>query len=129
MIKGFAHVALYTCEFCRTVDFYKNVFGACECGYPETKRKGCFLKLGCDMLEVFESDVMPDGAFKHIAVSCESVDDIGSLYERALEFGAVPYVEPNDVILNIDGLKKQCRNAFVRGIAGEQIELIAEYLN
>lgn len=88
-------------------------------GYFETDVRGCWLKVGRDILEIFESDKMPDGAFKHIAIACDNTDQ---LYEKAVKYNAVSYVEPKDVVLELQE-QVRARIAFVRGINGEQIEL------
>lgn len=119
MILGMAHVALYTDKFEDTITFYKNAFGAKELGYFMTDRRGTWLKLGDSILEIFESEEMPEGSFKHIALSCDNVDES---YRIAIEQGALPHVAPKDICLALDE-KQELRIAFVKGINGEQIEL------
>lgn len=122
MIKGIAHVALYTDKFEETIVFYKNAFSAIEQGYFTTDRRGAWLKVGDSTLEIFESDKLPEGTFKHIAFLCDSVDET---FEKALLGGATVHVEPKDIVLNLND-KKELRIAFVKGINGEQIELCEE---
>lgn len=120
MIKSFAHVALYTDKFEETIEFYKNAFNAMELGYFETDRRATWLGIGEDILEIFESNPLPsEGSFKHIAFMCDSVDET---YNYALNHGALPYVEPKDICLDLNE-KQELRIAFVKGINGEQIEL------
>jgi len=126
MIHGFAHVALYTTKFDETLQFYQSVFGARKIGYPHTPNRGCLLQIGMSVLEVFESIQMPDGLFKHIAISC---DDVDCVFAQALTAGATAHVEPKDIILSLcddDGpeSEKTVRIAFVKGPSGEQIELM-----
>jgi len=119
MVKGIAHCALYVSRMEETVQYYINVFGAENLGYFQASSRGCWLKLGEDVLEIFHSDDLGTGCFKHIAIAC---DDVDSLYNRALEYGCASLVEPKNAVI---GLKDpvNVRLAFVTGINGEQIEL------
>ena len=118
-VKGFAHCALYTSRLEETAQFYIDVFGAENLGFFQASAKGCWLQLGEDILEIFESEDLGVGCFKHIAVAC---DDVDGIYERAIEYGGVSLVKPKEITL---GLKQpvKARLAFVAGINGEQIEL------
>ena len=118
-IKGFAHCALYTSRLEETVRFYTEVFGARNLGYFQASTRGCWLQLGEDILEVFESDDLGCGCFKHIAIAC---DDVDGLYTHALACGAGPVVAPKDAVLALQEPVK-ARLAFVSGINGEEIEL------
>lgn len=120
-----AHVALYTPAFEQTIGFYEEVFGAKNLGYFKTDKRGCWLSLEGDILEVFESQALGDGAWKHIAVACQNVD---AVYQKALEHGAKAYVEPKSVNLELEK-PIRARIAFIIGPGGEQIELFdGEYL-
>lgn len=119
MIKGFAHIALYTAKFDETVEFYKTVFHGESMGCFETDVRGCWLKIGNDILEIFESDEYVEGGFKHFAIAC---DDIDELYEEALAKGAEEHIRPKDISLELNETLK-ARIAFVKGVNGEQIEL------
>lgn len=122
-IKGFAHVALYTSRFEDTIQFYQDVFNAENLGYFETNVKGCWLKIGEDILEIFESSRYGDGSFKHIAIACDNVDE---LFNKALTKGAEPHVSPKDITLHLNQ-KTNARIAFIKGINDEQIELFQKY--
>lgn len=119
MVKGIAHCGLYVSRLEETVQFYKDVFGAENLGFFQASARGCWLRLGEDILEIFESADLGTGCFKHIAIAC---DDVDALHERAIECGGASLVEPKEAVL---GLKKpvKARLAFVTGINGEQIEL------
>ncbi len=120
MIYGYAHSALYTDLFEETISFYERAFGAVSCGQFMTDVRGVWLKIGDSILEIFESEKLPsEGAFKHIAFMCDSVD---AMYEQAVKAGASPHVLPKDVCLEMD-VPQKLRIAFVKGINGEQIEL------
>lgn len=119
MIKGFAHTALYTTKFKETINFYKEIFDAKEMGYFKTKTDACWLSVGDDILEIFNEESLGDGAFKHIAIECDNVDN---LFEKALKCGAAPHVYPKDIVLALNE-KVEARIAFIKGINGEQIEL------
>lgn len=122
MIKGIAHIALYTNKFKDTIRFYKDAFHAKELGIFQTDRRGAWLQIGTDILEIFESEELSEGSFKHIAIACECVDEA---YQKALEVGAITHVEPKDICLELEK-KRELRIAFVKGINGEQIELCEE---
>lgn len=119
MVKGFAHVALYTDCFEETVKFYETVFDAKSLGAFETFHKGTWLDLNGDILEIFSEVKLGDGLFKHIAISCTDLD---ALYEKALANGASAVTAPKDVSLPLNE-RVNARIAFVAGPAGEQIEL------
>ena len=123
MVKGFAHCALYVPRLEETVQFYVDVFGAENMGYFQASSRGCWLRIGSDILEVFQSEELGTGCFKHIAIAC---DDVDALYERALAFGGGALVAPKDAILELTEPVK-ARLAFVTGINGEQIELFRAY--
>lgn len=122
MIEGLSHVALYTPCLEETVSFYQTVFQAEKLGALDHPHKGCWLSLGGDVLEVFESEPLGDGPFKHIAIAC---DDVDFYYRLALSHGAVPHVPPKDTVLALEK-PRFVRIAFMKGPAGEQIELFSE---
>ena len=122
MVNGFAHAALYTDRFEDSIAFYIKAFGAEDLGRFETDKRGCWLKIGRDILEIFESGRMGEGAFKHIAIAC---DDVGELFEKAISCGASAHVMPKDILLDL-AEPVSARIAFVRGINGEQIELFEQ---
>ena len=119
MVKGFAHCALYTPKARQAVRFYMDVFDAEDLGEFQASSKGRWLRLGKDILEIFESEELGTGCFRHIAVACSDVD---ALYNRAISRGAEPMIEPKDAVLSLKEPVK-ARLAFVRGVAGEEIEL------
>ena len=118
-IKGFAHCALYVPRLEETVKFYMDVFGAENLGYFEASTRGCWLRIGEDILEIFCSEDLGTGCFRHIAIAC---DDVDALYERALAFGGGEMIAPKDAVLALKEPVK-VRLAFVTGINGEEIEL------
>lgn len=117
-----AHVALYTPAFEQTVRFYEGVFDAKNLGLFKTDRRGCWLSLDGDILEVFESPARGDGAWKHMAIACRDVD---AVYQKALEHGAKAYVAPKSLSLELEQ-PLRARIAFVIGPSGEQIELFGQ---
>lgn len=118
MITGLAHVALYTPHLEQTVSFYQEVFQAKVIQKFDLPHKGRWLSLGEDILEVFESEPLGDGLFKHIAIAC---DDVDAYYHLALSHGATSHVAPKDIIQPVPA-----RIAFVKGPSGEQIELFSQ---
>ncbi len=115
MIQGLAHVALYTPCLDVTVRFYQEVFHAQSLCSFDCPHKGCWLSIGGDILEVFESKPLGDGCFKHIALAC---DDVDYDYQLALSHGAAAQVPPKDITSPCPA-----RIAFVKGPSGEQLEL------
>ena len=122
-VNGFAHCALYVPRLEETVQFYENVFGAKNLGYFQASTRGCWLQLGKDILEIFHSEDLGTGCFKHIAIAC---DDVDTLYDRALSFGGGGLIAPKDAVLELTEPVK-ARLAFVTGINGEEIELFYIY--
>lgn len=122
MIKGFAHVALYTAKFDETIEFYKNVFNVESLGCFETNVRGCWLKIGDDILEIFESNEYQEGGLKHFAIACDDVDE---LFHHALHKGATAHVYPKNICLHLNK-EVNARIAFIKGVNGEQIELFEE---
>lgn len=117
MINGLAHVALYTDKFEETIAFYKEALQASEINRFQTDKNGCNLQMGTFILEVFEvKEPTVDGSFKHIALSCDNVDEA---YNYAISKGATPYIAPKDIHMKLNK-----RIAFVKGINNEQIELV-----
>ncbi len=118
MVNGLAHVALYTPRLKETIRFYQEVFQAKSLGDFDLPHKGCWLSIGEDILEVFESESMGDGCFKHIAIACDDVDEY---YCLALSHGGASHVPPKDITQPVPA-----RIAFVKGPNGEQIELFSK---
>ena len=118
-VKGIAHCALYVPRLEETVQFYVDVFDAENMGYFQASSRGCWLQLGEDILEIFQSENLGTGCFKHIAIAC---DDVDAFFVRAIECGGSSLVEPKDAVLGLKAPVK-VRLAFVTGINGEQIEL------
>lgn len=119
-VTGIAHCALYTSRLEETVNFYTMAFDAENLGYFKASNPGCWLKLGDDVLEIFQTEDLGTGCFKHIAIGC---DDVDALYAHAIACGGGEMMKPKNITL---GLIKpvQARIAFVTGINGEQIELV-----
>ena len=120
-VNGIAHCALYTSQLNETVAFYEKVFDAENLGFFKASAPGCWLRLGRDVLEIFETEDLGTGCFKHIAIEC---DDVDALFAHAVACGGGEMMKPKNITL---GLKKpvQARIAFVTGINGEQIELVS----
>ena len=123
MVKGIAHCALYVPRLEETVRFYEDVFEAKNLGYFQASSRGCWLRIGKDILEIFQSEDLGTGCFKHIAIACENVD---ALYSRAIAHGGAPLVAPKEATLALEEPVK-VRLAFVTGISGEEIELFHTY--
>ena len=122
-VKGFAHCALYTPHLEEAVTFYEEVFGAKNLGYFQASTRGCWLQLGDDILEIFFSEELGTGCFKHIAITC---DDVDAFFAKAIAYGCESLVEPKDATLALTD-PVNVRLAFVRGVSGEEIELFHIY--
>ena len=118
-VKGIAHCALYIPRLEETVQFYTDVFGAKNLGWFQASSRGCWLQIGEDILEIFESEALGTCCFKHIAIACDDVDE---LYARAIVHGGAPLIAPKEAVLGLNE-PVSVRLAFVTGINGEQIEL------
>ena len=116
MIKGLAHVALYTDKLEETISFYKNAFAAEEITRFQAASQGVWLKVGDSIIEVFESNPLSSlGCFKHIALNCDNVDET---IKDVIAAGGTLMMEPKEITI-VERLKI----AFVKGINEEQIEL------
>ena len=122
-VNGFAHCALYTPHLEEAVKFYEEVFGAKNLGYFQASTRGCWLQLGDDILEIFFSEELGTGCFKHIAITC---DDVDAFFAKAIAYGCESLVEPKDAALALTD-PVNVRLAFVRGVSGEEIELFCVY--
>ena len=118
-VNGFAHCALYVPQLEETVQFYETVFDAKNLGYFQASTRGCWLQLGKDILEIFHSEQLDTGCFKHIAIAC---DDVDAFYAKAIAYGCESLVEPKDATLAL-AKPVDVRLAFIRGASGEEIEL------
>ena len=115
MIKGLAHIALFTDKFEETIEFYKNVLQAVEIDRFRTSKNGCILQIKDFCLEILESkDFVDNGCFKHIAIECDNVDEE---YNNAISKGAKAHIAPKDMDLRL-----YKRIAFVKGLNNEEIE-------
>lgn len=121
--SGFAHGALYTSRLEETARFYMDVFEAENLGFFQASARGCWLRLGEDILEIFQGEDLGTGCFKHIAIAC---DDVDGFYERAIACGGAPMMQPKEISLALKTPVK-ARIAFVTGINGEQIELFCRH--
>ncbi|MDR3707611.1 MAG: VOC family protein [Capsulimonadaceae bacterium] len=122
---GFHHVAIRAFDFDRTLAFYIGAFGfQRRFGWGEAGNRAAMLDTGDgNYIEVFEGrkegDAVPEGGILHYALR---VSDVDGLYRRALDLGATSVVEPKDVAIPGDHVV-DVRIAFVKGLAGEVIEL------
>lgn len=127
--KALSHVALYTSDFDRSIDFYTNGLGmklVRQWGTPE--RRTALYDFGNGTgLELFErSNVKKDipdtactGAYWHYAIE---VDDVEQAYQQALDHGATVRSEPYTCHNDAKPTDMDARIAFVFGPDHELIE-------
>lgn len=121
---GFHHVSLKVRDYDACVRFYEEGLG-----FPRVRDwmmgddPAVMLDMGDGgIVEIFGGgEDLPDGRIGHFALK---VDDCDAAYRTAMEAGATSDLEPRDVVI-CDGTYP-IRIAFVRGIAGELIELFEE---
>ncbi len=119
MIKGIDHVSLLAPNFEEAINFYKEAFGAKELDRFQVYCRACWLTIGDDILEIFEDEREGDGHFEHIGLTSTDVD---ADFKAALAAGGTADMEPQDMDLSTEP-PTPARIAFVRGLAGERIEL------
>ena len=123
--SGFHHISIKVKDFDACVRFYEEGLG-----FPRRhawmmgEDPAVMLDMGDGgIVEIFgggDEDV-PDGKIGHFALR---VDDCDAAYRTAMEAGASSHLEPKDVVI-CDGTYP-IRIAFIRGTAGELVELFEE---
>ena len=122
---GFHHVAIRAFDFEKTVAFYRDAMGCSRrFGWGEAGSRAAMMDMGDgNYVEIFEGrndgEIIGEGGVLHFAFR---VADVDGLYNRAIEFGATSVMEPKDVAIPGDHTV-DVRIAFVKGLAGETIEL------
>ena len=122
---GITHVALRAADFERSLEFYKaigfTVFR--QWGTPESRI--ALLDSGDGTLIELFSKIQPGepngdaaGGYSHVAFH---VDDVDAAFQRALNAGAKPKIEPKFVDIASEPMLP-VRLAFVYGPSGEQLE-------
>lgn len=124
--KGFHHVAMNTTDFEGTIKFYTEAL-KCELVrvWPAENPTGAMLDVGGSLLEIFKKELNYKdemAVYPHIALVSEDVD---GEYQKALECGAKPHMEPKDIAIQSDPVLN-ARIAFFVGINGELVELFQE---
>ncbi|WP_152395907.1 VOC family protein [Paenibacillus guangzhouensis] len=140
-IKGLSHVAIQAKDYQATIAFYTEVLGF-KTGHrwslPSFQIQEASMLVSPDgrtCLEIFDNDaVIPaqgkkavsdeevaHGALLHLAFY---VDDAEVMYQRALAYGAKPFVEPSHLSLGEPPL--HVTNALVHSPNGEVIEFIED---
>ena len=129
VIKGMNHVAL-NChgkeEMDAVADFYCNMLGFSMTAQCTVDGLGAMalIATGTGTIELWDNAEKGrgDGVFGHLALTVEDADRAVEIFRRA---GLPVDSEPADITLDTDP-KKEIRVAFVRGKAGESIELFQE---
>ena len=122
--SGFHHVCLKVKDFDACVRFYEGGLGFARVrDWMMGDDPAVMLDMGDGgIVEIFGGgEDVPDGKIGHFALR---VDDCDAAYRTAMEAGATSHLEPKDVVI-CDGTYP-IRIAFVRGTAGELIELFEE---
>lgn len=124
--KGLHHVAMNTTDFEGTIRFYTEGMGCTFLRqWPADEPTAAMLDAGGAIIEIFKRDTNvqdEDAVYPHFALVSENVDED---YQRALEHGAKPRMEPKDVAISSDPVCN-VRIAFFVGINGEVVELFQE---
>lgn len=128
---GFHHVALQTSNFEKSLMFYIEGLGF-QLRTKWTSGTGKQLALidigDGNYFELFsdgeagEESEPKAGSFFHLALR---VNDTRAAFERAVEHGGIPHVEPKDAVLGEHG-EITASLSFVKGPDGEQIEFFQE---
>ena len=126
---GYAHIAVASYDFERSLAFYKALGMTVYTEWGEGDKHIALLDMGDGaLLELFckptlnseKSAGLEDGAqFMHFAFSVEDVD---AAYETALAAGAAPLTAPKDAPLQSHPVPLTLRVAFVKGPCGEELE-------
>ena len=124
----FHHVALYSRDIDKTIDFYTNGLGLTLFRRWGTKEDGgAMIKIGSEgILEVFTkgTDESEESArYNHFAIYTEDIDHA---YELALKCGAKPSKPPFTADIPADGGPFKVYVAFVKGPDDEEIEFYSE---
>ena len=126
---GYAHVAIASNDFEKSLAFYKALGMTVYTEWGEGDKHIALLDMGEGaLLELFSKPALntdktaglEDGApFMHFAFSAEDVD---AAYHTALEAGATPLIAPKDAPLQSHPVPLTLRVAFVKGPCGEELE-------
>lgn len=143
-VNGLAHVAIQAKELEKTIAFYQQVLGF-RVGHhwelPSFKIKKAYMLISPDQrtcIEVFDphaevpaqgkkatsEEEVTHGALLHFAFY---VDDVDSIYQKALDHGATACVQPDQ--LQVGEPPLTVYNALVNGLNGEVIEFIQDGVN
>ena len=132
-IHGLHHVALWSKDFDRSVDYYTRVLGLQpRYQWGEAPKRAIIMQCGNDgHVEVFErpdhEDTPAEARLLHLALSTRDVD---GLYQASLDAGCKSRVEPKDAQLanHVEGgpSHMKVRIAFVEGLDGEVIEFFED---
>ena len=129
VIKGMNHVAL-NChgkeEMDAVLDFYCNTLGFTETSHCYVDGLGhmAMIDTGTGTIELWDNAEKErgDGVFGHLALTVDDADKAVAIFRKA---GLPVDAEPADLTLDTDA-RMNIRVAFVRGKAGESIELFQE---
>ncbi|MGO4545136.1 VOC family protein [Paenibacillus sp. 2TAB23] len=140
-VKGLAHIAIQAKDYQATIAFYTQVLGF-KVGHhwslPAFRIKEASMLISPDLktcIEIFDNEaVIPaqgkkaasdeeiaHGALLHVAFYVEDVD---TLYQKAIAHGATSYVEPG--LLTLGDPPLTIKNAVVQSPNGEVIEFLEE---
>lgn len=140
-IKGLAHAAIRAKDYQATIAFYTEVFGF-KLGHhwnlPAFRITDASMLISPDgrtCIEVFDNEAaVPaqgknaladedavSGALLHIAFY---VDDVDAVYSKALDHGAKPYIEPDNLTLGDPPLV--IRSAVIHSPNGEVVEILED---
>ncbi len=129
--KGFAHIALFTDDLEKTIQFYERLGGKCtmrgQAQKPQWINELAMVEWNGLALEIVqpgggEPTAVKNDAFRHIAI------EVGNLEEAIAEVKALGIDTFLGGITEMPDLFGGVRNAFFTGPSGEQIELMQRIL-
>lgn len=127
--SGLDHIGIFAREWEQSVAFYEDALGfSTKLLWGEAPGRCAYLDSGDGTcIELFENPALPPAAdppelIPHI---CLRTNDVDAAHERlVVDHGASSVWEPRDVTLNATDGDVVVRLCFVRGPAGEVIELL-----
>ena len=127
MITGFHHIGLKCADIEKSIAMYEALGMKEIMRWGEGKKTVVMLDIGdggrVEMFADGSDEFSPNGKWVHFAVK---VTDTVAVYQKALEIGFTPKMEPTVVNLSTKPEPTPIHIAFVYGPDGEQVEFFKE---